>query len=189
MNDPNRGRIAAGSRPPRVLTREQAEAEGIFVPLGQAPGDLLKPAPFNGRFVVNETVGHIPVKGATVTLETHITRGLITNEQPYLRRCKVSTSWQPVDTGWIKEAAVLVLRNDEGQEARQLQPDREERLAVARRVVELGLVGSSTGVVIPFAEIRPGESARISPVFLSHIYWHCREDEAQVSLLLIPRDV
>jgi len=67
-------------------------------------------------------------------------RWLESDEEPYGRTYDVGAEWRSLDTGWVQRPSMLTIRND-GKEAVLLSLDAH----------------------VPFAAVRPGESARFEP--------------------------
>ena len=116
---------------------------------------------------------------------------LETDEQPYQRKLKVGTEWQPLDCGWLegKGVSLLVLVNEEGKHL-TVVPSEQQKAAVSGRVVELGVqtmygMGDAPGIV-PIAPLRPGLSLRFAPADAKALRLRSRAGEARVTLTLFP---
>lgn len=160
---------------------------GVVIPSkgrGKSPQPPQAPRP---RMVVVETV-YYQVPGESPTSnETRFARQLNTGEQPYLRRGKAGMNWTPLDTGWIQVASSLCLRNEEGRNLTRV-PTEEQKLALSRKVLLLG-VGDGDGGVVAFGEVLPGESLRMTPVSLSQLFLRTltdAEEGCRYTLSLLP---
>jgi hypothetical protein len=153
------------------------------------------------RIVVVETVYHQEHGSEPVAAGRPFSRFLSTAEQPFgPRRLKVGCEWQPIETGWLSEnVGMLYLRNEgEGLAAsRPGEPSEEE----PARIIELGLLvdlnspdadltmhdpASLPVVVIPFGQIRPGESRREEPRNLPLFRVRCETGECRLTVHAFP---
>lgn len=149
-----------------------------------------------GRLTVVESV-YCEVPGTKPTQEdSRYARGLaFVDDPPYTRPMwRVGPDWQPLDAGWLSGVplSLVLLTNLEGTLPPEKLPTYEEREAVIRRVVEVGVVvgacdNSRDDKVEGFAEIQPGESIRFRPLGdSSRVRVRCREPLAHCRLTLIP---
>lgn len=133
-------------------------------------------------------------------VETRYTQDLQSDEQPYLRVMKLTEEWKPIDCGWIEDASLLILTNEEGRVGTVIPP-REEQDAAALKVVEVGWeVGAPpTGPrtmhspeipppppIVPCIAVPPGKSVRITPQLLRAMRLRCRSGMARVTVNLFP---
>lgn len=152
-----------------------------------ASTDKFKPVE-KSHITVVEHVYFQPFGSSPTGISPRYMRWLESDEQPYGRRLKVSEEWQPLDKGWMEEAALLVLENLLPQYA--TIPEPEQRREDESRVVEIGAVQTSDSLspaVAPFAEVRPGESCRFCPVALVNLRVRCVNGQATCNLHLYPR--
>lgn len=133
-------------------------------------------------------------------VETRYSQDLRTDEQPYLRLMKVTEEWKHIDHGWVEDASWLIITNEEGKVGTVI-PSREEQLAAANKVVELGWEFAQPDEgprtmhsperappppVVGVIEINPGTSIRICPKFVRAIRLRCRSGMARVTVNLFP---
>ncbi len=112
------------------------------------------------RLTVVETVYHQTATGEPDSIASSFFRELDSDEQPYRRKTKVGEEWTPLDLGWIKEAGMLVICNDEGKGLTKI-PTPEEKEELAKKVLLLGF--AIEGCHFGAFRILPGESFRGSP--------------------------
>lgn len=159
-----------------------------------------KKVPTN-RIIVVEMVYHQSTEEQPTAIETRFARWLDSEEQPFIRRSKVGEEWQPLDTGWIDTAGLILISNVEGTTTIQQQPSQQEQDSLTSRVLEIGLItpepvksnrtmysphqGPST-LIVPFAEIIPGETIRFSPVNLDRMRIRCRNGFGRYSIHVLP---
>lgn len=128
-----------------------------------------------------ESPGHQPILVPTQTART-----LASDEQPYQRQLLIGETWTRLDTGWIQEASLLVLTNDEGRPERGPSVDAG---ALAGRVVELvcrnTIIGDGESIE-PEWLLPPGESFRGTPARPGAIYLRCRQGAVRCTLTLFP---
>ena len=140
-----------------------------------------------GRLTVTEMVYHqVPGEQPTIW-ETQYVRSVDREAQPYLRRCKATEEWQPLDLGWSTEwpdgASLLTLRNEEGKFA--VNPTDEERAESEAKVIELAAIagGQLVGVIL----IRPNsQDMRLEPTNLRSLRIRCRSGTARYTMCLFP---
>jgi len=150
------------------------------------------------RLGVVETVYLQQPEVQPLTVESRFSRWLDSEEQPYQRRFIVSTSWSPLDLGWLKGQAVgmLILKNEEGKF--QIQPTEVQREEVNERVLELAYHvpqpdpksrtmhdPPADDLYLPFAQIRPGESVRFEPVDPQRIMVRCKKSSTRQAKALL----
>ena len=115
--------------------------------------------------------------------ENGFSRDLDTDEQQYVRGpMGVGEKWEKLDTGWVEEVAMIVVRNNEG-EGLKLQPTEEEKEESAKKIIELSLDSDIRGGVwlVP-----PGESFRGYPSNSSIVYIRCQYGETKFTITAIP---
>lgn len=127
-------------------------------------------------------------------------RPLETDEQAFVRRATMTEDWVPLDVGWVKKAAMIVIQNLEGRNL-QVNPTPEEKLETASRVVELSFgcgvekdegprdmfsAPKSKPTPIPHILLLPGESLRLQPFTLLGIMIRSRSGSAKVVINVIP---
>ena len=142
------------------------------------------------RLTVRETVYHHPFGHNPQAIETRFSHELENTEQLYERHLQVTEEWQPLDCGWLKDkAGMLIIQNDEGQFL-YVNPTDEEREATAKKTVEIGYghhkhdfgtIGNHCWL------IPPGESMRARPSHVSNLAIRCQSGVAEITLYLIPK--
>lgn len=134
------------------------------------------------RFVVNETVSHHYVDGSEpVIAHTRYNRFIESGEQPYVRHTKAKQVPEPLDYGWLKQPAHVVIQNTEGKGIQTyLTPDREKLLANKSIILSHPLVGINT----PIIRVRPGESCRFEPC--GPLCVSCESGEVSYTLTALP---
>lgn len=126
--------------------------------------------------------------GEATTATIRYSRDLgLGDEQEYSRRLKAGPEWSKLDCGWVKEAAALIIDNQEGV-GLAVNPSPEEEQGIASRTILIGVgSGSGANLVIPFGIIRPGEQAPFTPPDLRNLYVRCLSpDGAKFTLNVFP---
>lgn len=137
------------------------------------------------RLSVVESIYHQTHGEQPTVVESRFGRWLNTPEQPYARRFRAGEEWVSLDKGWVEDAAMLVLSNDEGRNP-QVVPSEADKRELAQRAVEIGLAQMHGKPPQPFAVVPPGESARFQPTNLETLMLRCWKGSARVTLTLIP---
>lgn len=150
------------------------------------------------RIAVVETVYHQAAGEQPTSVESRFQRWLEGNEQPCVRRChdreNVATEdWKPLDAGWIRQAGMIVLTNDEGRFSQTIPTSQEHDEAIAR-VIEVGCypvgewdMSPETSIVLLACWlVLPGESLRAQPVNLKSLRVRCRKGTAKFTLCVFP---
>ena len=103
-------------------------------------------------------------------------------EQVYSRLVKVTGEWQPLDQGWIKGPALIVLENREGLEYR-VNPTAEERANDKQKVVIVGFhsIEPAEGPML-----QPGEHVKFQVRNPGKVWLRCEHKEARVMVHLVP---
>lgn len=143
--------------------------------------------PTTARIVVVEQIYFQSTDNMPVQTEHRFVRQLKSDEQPYVRRMKIGTEWQPLECGWIDECSMLLIEHEAPNW--QVMPTAEERKAVNDRIVEIALYNSTMfdpSAIVPDWYIPVGESFRGSPVALENIYLRCTEGETRIKVTLFP---
>lgn len=145
------------------------------------------------RITVVETVffedgqGGKPVSG-----ESRWSKLLDSDEQPFVRRMKVSEHWKPLEVGWLSACSMLCITNVRARRA--FTPTEEDKESEALKVVQLGVKAAvetfqpyNVGVAgTPFANIGPGESLRMPAINLSELVIRTLHGEATVLVTIFP---
>lgn len=116
-------------------------------------------------------------------IEARYTRELKTDEQPYVRHFKVGETWDKLDTGWLTDCSLLIVKNNEGRFTDRIPTPAQLQEALAR-VVEIGL---GIGPVSPCLLVHPNESHPLHVVSLDEVWLRCANGEARVSVMAFPR--
>ncbi len=130
------------------------------------------------------------------SVENRSSRCVSSDEQPYVRQLtgknRVGEAWQPVDCGWLEEASLVSISNEEGKGLQKI-PTAAEAAETAARVIEIGVANRSEEApayfpeaVIPVLVVLPGESVCFSPASLASLRMRCRSGEAKVNLVAFP---
>jgi hypothetical protein len=153
---------------------------------GQLPDGQSPPGNFTFRgssITVVESVYYAAAGEQPHVVENHFARRLTSAEQLYVRKTTVAEGWQPLDAGWVRLAAMIVLTNEEGRRS-QVQPTSEEKAMTAVRVVEIGVLGPDR--VEAFALVLPGESCRFQPADTRTLRVCCRQGQARITIAAFP---
>mgnify|MGYP003626866667 CR=1 FL=1 len=132
------------------------------------------------RLTINEQVYFSQEEKPFLLSHRFNTRNVNGDEQPYSRRYKVATVWEPLKCGWVTDAAFLWIQNH-GAGRLQKQPTEDEVNQRVNRIIEL------TFSEDPDILIHPGESIRISPATLEGIQLRSRDEVTPVTVTLIQR--
>lgn len=159
----------------------------VDLPLSRRPAsiDPMGQPAKNARIVVTGYVYHQPATEQPFSVNLGFSRQLESDEQPWIRKIKIGEEWQPLDPGWVKEVALLVLVNDEGEHRFQRVPTEQEKQDMKDRIVELGYL--SPAQAKPNWLIPPGENFRGMPVDLASLRVRCRRGEARCVLYLFSK--
>jgi len=101
-------------------------------------------------------------------------------EQPYLRYFTVEEEAKFLDTGWVEDHSLLVVRNEEGK-GLPTNPTDEERAALEERVVEL-YGGESVFRIL----IHPKRSVQLTLSCTKGLMMRCRKGSARITLAVFP---
>lgn len=97
-------------------------------------------------FAIHTHCGSSPVRVVTATTDF-----LENMEQPYCRRLEIGNDACPIDRGWLSKPGLMIIENTTLRVPRLTQPSGEELEDAKKRVLELLVNGSPTGLLI-----RPG---------------------------------
>lgn len=196
---------AARARPALTTADPESPLTAAEIEAALGPG-----APAGHVTVVEQVSRHLGLEQPWAVANTYMTL-VGSDEQVYERHTRVGEGWRPLDCGWVRGAAVLILRNDEGRQQLQVNPSPQEVEAVARRVVQLGVrpgsppASSGAGGPAdrrfrtmfspepvpdlppsPVADLRPGESLRLRPSALASLSVRCLAGEARITVVAVP---
>lgn len=120
-----------------------------------------------------------------IAIELPFVRWLSTKEQPWIRRGVAGRDWQPLQCGWLNDAAsLMIVVNKEGH-FRQVQPYPHERAAAEAKVLEIGIhVG---GHIQGLITVPVRDSCRFTPAQApANYYIRCLAGPAEYELRLYP---
>jgi hypothetical protein len=166
----------------------------------QEQGDTrVKPPSPVGRLAVVATVYHVPQDDEPVSVQYQFDRSVRSDEQTYTRRVKIGEQWTPLDHGWVEQAGMVVVSNDEGRFLKA-NPTIEEKAETSLKIIEIAVVAIMTSeknrtmhspprlpdVTVPFGLVYPGETTHLTPLDVKTLRLRCRSGTARVSLTVIP---
>lgn len=144
------------------------------------------------RVGVVETVYYQdPKEEHPTSVVTRYTRWVDSPEQPYgPRKITLTESWAELDCMWVEAPSILLLSNEEGKRY-VVRPTEEELKTISKRVVEIAQLAklpyqSNDVIVVPFAQVRPGESIRFQPLDLFKLRVRCVQGTAVCKLTAFP---
>ncbi len=88
------------------------------------------------RITVIEHIYHQEFGESPTQVESRYSRDLDNDTQPYTRNLRVGEAWEPLDTGWIAEAGLLIIQNNEGKFP-FCNPTEEEREEAKKKILEV----------------------------------------------------
>lgn len=147
-----------------------------LLPGNVVPGKLL---------VVEQIVHHLNDRQPTLVVDARYSRWLGSAQNPYVDEFEAGAEWQPVQTGRLAAAGLVVVVNQEGTDLIVVPTD-EERQTRARRVLDLVLRREGTGPPpdaaeeVAAVEVPPGETARFKPGPGVRLWLRC-QDPAQTA--------
>ncbi len=154
------------------------------------------------RLTCVDLVYHQILPEQPISVEARFARELKTDEERFSRKQKLTEDWVPLETGWVKKASMLVLKNL--PEERQTIPTPAEKAEAESHVVEVGIKvmlsqipslrdmvadgfnGVPAFLIAPMPEIPPGESCRFRPMDLGAIMVRCRKGECVLGVTVVP---
>lgn len=127
-----------------------------LVPSAKAPTGVYQRQTQSRITVVESLYYQPPNGGSPASYGSQFARWVGTSEQPYVRRTQThDAEWHPLDTGWVRNDALLLLSNESGKNM-EVNPTKEELERISRQVLELSVAPDLPA----FCSIPPGESAR-----------------------------
>ena len=135
------------------------------------------------RITVREMIYHQQAGEQPTGTETKFSHELESHEQPYQRRLSVGEDWIPLDHGWIEEASLLSIFNEEGKFL-QVNPTDEERAEAAKKVLQ---VSPTINVVVNPWIILPGQSMRGCPLSIRSMFVRSQSGVISFSVHIFPR--
>lgn len=146
---------------------------------------IAPPPPLKPRLTVVEHVYHQEGGGKSPTGADSVSaRFLLTDEQPFIRKTRIGETWVPVETGWLRNKGVSLVRIANEATVFTVYPSPQEKEEAERKVLEIGMEDGSG--VRRFAVVRPGESIRFEPDAFPSLRVRCRSGFAQVTIHVFP---
>lgn len=142
------------------------------------------PLPPRARFTFVGAVTHQSPDGVPTTAEIRAAAWLETDEQPWVRHTRVGADWVPLDTGYVKDARLVVVTNK--GVAFRVNPTPEQQAAADGAILSVGVVAPD-GTVYPFAVIPPGESMPFQVHAEARIVLRAPSGPVPVTIHAIPR--
>ena len=179
------------------MTEELAEESGKVDPIESRMRELLKAQRHTGKprelkteathsdrlTVIEKCYHQVYGESAKALPKSTYTRFLEGSEQEtYQRTYKVGEEWTSLDTGWIENASMVILKNLEGTKWTTV-PSEEELEEVAKKVVRVSYKVSGDKHWI----IEPGESMRGTPSHVQDLVLRCEKGEARITICLVPK--
>jgi hypothetical protein len=140
------------------------------------------------RLTVVENVYHQPPGSDAMAVTSTYARWLDSDEQPHQRKTRIGESWQPIETGWVPEPGLILIEN-KGHHF-QVNPTDRQRKEADAKILLIGVhsaPGDAASFVIPFVEIAPGESLRISPREIQRWAIRCASGFVQTTITAFPK--
>lgn len=144
----------------------------------------IRSQPNHDCLTVVENVYHRPSGEEATCVESRFSRKLKTINQVYVRHCKATEEWQPLDTGWLDGCSALHIQNRAGTDL-QVIPTDEEREMIIRQILEVSYCTSPDDAWLVY----PGESMRASPRRVKDLQVrlvHRQSGEVRFNICLIP---
>lgn len=141
-----------------------------------------EPKEIKNRITVVETIYHQEFGENPVMVESRYSRELESYDQPYERKLTATTAWTPLDTGWIKECGLLVIKNRESHMMMQI-PTPEEKEELAKKILTVSYRHQGrTGWLI-----LPGETMKAHPNTLGDLGICSLHGNVKYKLYLYPK--
>jgi hypothetical protein len=132
--------------------------------------------PLRGTLTVIETVHYQQEDSEASTTDSRYSRRLGTNEQVYRRQMPVGKDWKKLDTGWIEQAGMLCLTNEDEQHTIYLGIDGVDKPATPTNPAE----------PMKLFALLPGESFRGHPVDINQLKVCCPDGDSTCTVFLVP---
>ena len=145
------------------------------------------PQPSDLLTVVEQVYFH-PADREPRMVDSRWFRSLTTKgEQPYERYLKAGPEWQHLDLGWISEAGMVVIQNEEGPDlAKKPLPGQRTRALPSEDPMTIEVRYASAGEDDCFL-VMPRESLRFQPTNAKEVVLRCRGGVAKYHLFVVPR--
>lgn len=124
-----------------------------------------------------EQAGEEPISIQSVVSEVFATAG----EEPYRRKFPVSTEWQEIDYGWLKELVGTVIIQNKNREA-NLNPQSPAVEEEALQAIEVSFDGVTAHMVIP-----KGHTIPIRPVDASKMRIRALSPNVRCEIMVMPK--
>lgn len=142
------------------------------------------------RFTIVDTM-YFQGVGPVTGLSSRYDRGVNTETQPWIRHTKVAERWFAIETGWIKNASLLYIVNDEKLPTNP-PPTNQHREEHKLKVLEIRVIttDNSPRGEDPHLYLPPGESLRVCPSEIAGWLVRARKGGKSVrySVYLLPTD-
>lgn len=149
------------------------------------PSQAVLKQPNTGLMTVVDTVYYQQSGQEPTVASSRYNRRIVQDEQPFMRIAKVGTDWISVDTGWVEEAGMLMISNEEDLISGR-NPTPEELTDLDGRVIEVAF-GDPNDPPEHRWLILPGESMRAHPSDVKALIMRCQTGSARYKLSVFPR--
>jgi hypothetical protein len=143
----------------------------------------MTPTKHGSRLAIVETLYYQQEDAQPISHDHRFSKPISSSEQAYLRLTFVGEEWQKVDTGWVKECSVIIIKNESGKFSKIPTEDKKE--AESKKVLEISIVPHSSPafacIIIP-----PQESARFTPKEISCLKIRCAKGESRYTIIAVP---
>lgn len=134
------------------------------------------------RLTVVEHVYHQSPDEEAFEQEIRYSRFLATDEQPFLRKLKVTEEWATISSGWLDNCSVLLIKNASGNlRLRSVTPSPQEVEQERRKVIQVAYEDSKYHF-----DVLVGETMRVSPSSLQALRIRCAEGTGRADISIIP---
>jgi len=134
----------------------------------QAGNEYEPPEDVPNRITVVEMVYFQSPGENPLGVESRYSRKLTTDEQPCERRLKATENWQELDRGWVDQASLIVISNQE---------------TIAGKILEVAYRDAYQDTWL----VLPGESMRASPSDASRLIVRSQSGTTRFTANLFPR--
>jgi hypothetical protein len=132
------------------------------------------------RLVIKETVYFQQPEAKPIAIESGSGQDIASDEQPYQRIIKLTENWTPLDTGWVKEASLIVIESQAGKH-QLVRPDAKQIQETAAKVIEIGM-NEVAHDLIP-----AGQTRAFTPVRFSSRQLRCQSGEVKAIITVFPK--
>ncbi len=154
-------------------------------------GTAEKPEPSTKSTVnILSTVYHRNPGENPITLETNMRHELVSDEQPYQRRCRVGEEWEPLDFGWLApkdgplDVGSIHIVNEEGKFL-QKQPTPEQRAKTEAKILEIRVTPDNC--CWGYFLIAPGQPFYNYPTQPKDLQIRCQKGIARFTITVFPK--